>query len=76
MLAETDGTSAKRHGSAYGRACRTPRKTHKMVAYRGYGLYREDCTYVQLFNAWQCTNSLWTDALHTRVFARLLFFFF
>ena len=47
-------------------ACRTPRKTHRDVAYaiaaagedpryRGYGTYRKGCAFVPRWNAWQCT---------------------
>ena len=38
--------------------CRTPRKTHREVAYRGYGTYRgqaEQCKLVSHWNAWNCT---------------------
>lgn len=39
-------------------ACRTPRKTHKEVAYNGYGVYRGGCTLSPKFNAWVCPGGV------------------
>jgi hypothetical protein len=45
-------------------SCRTIRKTHHEVAYRGYGTYRgwgavgvDQCESVQSFNAWRCRGA-------------------
>ena len=37
-------------------ACRTARRTHREVAYRGYGAYRDNCTLDEEGNAWHCTR--------------------
>ena len=45
-------------------SCRTTRKTHKQVAYSGYGMYRGEagtgCTLSTRFNAWVCPSSTLT----------------
>ena len=66
-----DGTTCDPTDAIFDPSCRTPRKTHAEVAYAGnansgvdcanggacgYGVYREGCEYVQLWNAWKCTN--------------------
>ena len=43
-------------------ACRTSRRTHAEVAYRGYWTYREGCTLVTAWNAWRCTAASLTPA--------------
>ena len=57
-----DGTTCAADQAAFDPSCRTPRKTHAQVAYKGYGTYREGCTYVQGWNAWSCTNASLTPA--------------
>ena len=38
-------------------ACRSQRKPHTSVAYRGYGIYRTGCTKSDAFNAWLCPGA-------------------
>ena len=55
--------------AAFDPSCRSPRKTHREVAYAGtggypdgYGVYRDGCTFMAAWNAWSCTNSSLTPA--------------
>ena len=58
-----DGKACEPTSAIYDPACRSIRKTHREVAYRGYGTYRgwqstqPDCTLNSLWNAWSCTKS-------------------
>lgn len=40
----------------------TSRRTHKEVAYKGYGTYREGCTFESTWNAWKCSGEHLTPA--------------
>ena len=57
------GTSCDPTSAIYDPACRTIRKTHKEVAYRGYGTYRgwnnqaPDCSLSSEWNAWVCSKA-------------------
>ena len=64
-----DGTTCAPDEAAFDPACRTPRKTHREVAYAGtggypdgYGTYRQGCTFNAAWNAWSCTNASLTPA--------------
>ena len=64
-----DGTTCSPDEAAFDPSCRTPRKTHKEVAYAGtggypdgYGTYREGCTFVAAWNAWSCSKASLTPA--------------
>ena len=37
-------------------SCRVARRTHREVAYSGYGGYRDNCTLNTVWNAWVCTS--------------------
>ena len=56
-----DGKACDPASAIYDPSCRTIRKTHKEVAYRGYGTYRgwgvegnDQCESIDAFNAWRC----------------------
>ena len=56
-------TACEETSALYDPACRTTRKTHQQVAYRGYGMYRGEndnkrCTLNARFNAWVCPGSV------------------
>ena len=64
-----DGTTCSPDEAVFDPACRTPRKTHKEVAYAGtggypdgYGTYREGCSFVAAWNAWSCSSASLTPA--------------
>ena len=49
-----DGTACEASSALYDPACRTARRTHREVAYNGYGTYRLGCTLNSEWNAWVC----------------------
>ena len=53
------GRTCDPSSALYDPTCRTKRKTHREVAYRGYGTYRgeaEKCALVKSWNAWNCSS--------------------
>ena len=59
-----NGKACDPTSAIYDPSCRTIRKTHKEVAYRGYGTYRgwgvvgdDQCESVDAFNAWRCRRA-------------------
>ena len=52
-----DGRTCEPTSAIFDPSCRTVRKTHREVAYRGYGHYRKDCTLNTHYNAWVCPAS-------------------
>ena len=57
------GVSCPHECSAlYDPACRTARRTHKEVAYRAYGTYRDGCELDEEGNAWHCRRPVGNPA--------------
>ena len=52
-----DGRVCDPASAIYDPSCRTIRKTHREVAYKGYGTYRTDCTLNTGWNAWVCPRT-------------------
>ena len=43
-ISRLDGRVCPPTAAIFDPSCRTKRKTHREVAYKGYGIYREGCT--------------------------------
>lgn len=52
-----DGRVCEPESAIFDPSCRTMRKTHREVAYSGYGMYRDGCTLNTQWNAWSCAKS-------------------
>ena len=49
-----DGDGAIGCDAQYDPACYATRRSHREVAWRGYGTYREGCAFKKAWNAWMC----------------------